>query len=380
VLRYIFVVIVLLISSCGSNVEKQNMRSKKEQPRDPLENIKKQLLELQSQLESIVQSDWADCNGGSLSDVAKSMCKIAQAATEETRVEMRGAIQDLASQLESQIDDMQTDFATMSSVWKKLYGVDFPLTTGAAVPTLADCTAFSSTASTFECVKVQGAAITALQATVAVLNGVVGGAMTPVRIGSENLAAGPLYEEVVRLGDLSRINAYTDGLSSSIIVGTNPINATNGSSTVTITTSSAHGLLTDNFIRLTQCSSGRGFTAGDLNGTFTVLTTPTATTFTTSFSSTVATSSGSLGNNTCSLKKFSGAGFSTIWQDTNSSDTAVRRTTGGSKGYNFAICKTSSNDGKLCYSINNNNATFATISAIPGWSTTCESSGFIVCK
>jgi hypothetical protein len=374
------ILLAMTVVFLGCSSTDQDRRTPQDQPRDPVENIKKQLLELQGQLQSLVASDWADCNGGSLSDAAKSICRIAKAATEETRVEMRGAIGDLSSQLKSQVVDTQTDFATMSTVWKKLYGVDFPLVTGAATPTIADCKVFNSTASTFECVKVQGVAIEALQTTVAVLSGSVSGAMTAVRIGSENLAAGPLYEEVVRLGDLSRINAYTDGLGTSITVGTNPINATNGSGTVTITTSAVHGLVADNFVRLEQCSSGRGFTAGDLNGTFLVLTVPTTTTLTISFSPTVATSTGTLGSSSCSLKKFSGAGFSTVWVNTSSSDVAVRRTTGGSKAYNFAICKTTSGDGKICYSNANNNATFATISGIAGWSTTCTSAGTIVCK
>jgi len=376
-MRALVLMSLILFVGCGATEPER--RTYRADPKDPNEEIKKKLLELQGQLQSLIQSDWADCNGGSLSDAAKSICKIAKAATEETRVEMRGAIQDLATQLESQIDDTQTDFATMSGVWKKLYGVDFPLTTGAAVPTLADCTAFNSTASTFECVKVQGAAIQSLQTTVAVLSGTISGSMTSIRIGTENLAAGPLYEEVVRLADFSRINAYTDGLSASIAMGANPIAATNGSSTVTITTSAVHGLVVDNFVRLTLCTSGRGFTAGDLNNTFTVLTVPTTTTFTISFTPTLASSGGSLGASTCLLKKYSGAGFTTIWEDTSASDTVVRRTM-GSKGYNFAICKTTGGDGKICYSNADNNATFATISGIAGWSTTCASAGAIVCK
>jgi len=377
-IKHILLAMTVVFPSChDATDEKQDDRTPHERPQ---ENIKKQLLELQGQLQSLATSDWASCNGGSLSAAAKSICGIAKAATEETRVEMRGAIKDLASQLDSQITDTQTDFATLSTVWKRLYGVDFPLVTGAIVPTIADCKVFNSTASTFECVKVQGAAIETLQTTVAVLGGTVSGAMTAIQIGSENLASGPLYEEVVRLGDLSRINAYTDGLGASITVGSNPINATNGSSTVTITTSAAHGLVTDNFVRLELCSSGRGFTAGDLNDTFAVLTAPTTTTFTISFAPTTATSGGSLGSSTCSLKKYTGAGFSTIWVNTSSSDVTTRRTTGGSKAYNFVICKTTSGDGKICYSNANNNATFATISAIPGWSTTCASSGAIVCK
>ena len=102
-IKHILLAMTVVFPSChDATDEKQDDRTPHERPQ---ENIKKQLLELQGQLQSLATSDWASCNGGSLSAAAKSICGIAKAATEETRVEMRGAIKDLASQLDSQITD-----------------------------------------------------------------------------------------------------------------------------------------------------------------------------------------------------------------------------------------------------------------------------------
>lgn len=380
------VLAALLLAGCGSSerVEVGNNN------RDPLLDIKEKLFALQSELATLTASNWATCSGA-VSGAAQNVCKIAQAATEEAKVAMQGAISDLASQIQSRIKDGETDFKTMSGIWNKLYGVDFPETTGAILPTEAECRTFSGNASTFSCIQVQGAAINTLNtsvstinttigtinSTISVLTGTVNGAMLPVTIGNENLGAGPFYEQVVRLGDESRINGYVDGLGSAIGVGTNPIGTTSGSSTVTVTTSAVHGLAANNFVRIEGCASGRGFTSAALNGTFEVVSAPTTTTFTLVLIGT-ATGTATIGGTTCVIKKFSGAGFTTIWSNTSGSDTTIRRTIGGTKAYNFAICKTSDNKGKICYSTINNNAAITDFSAV--FAADCISSGNIVCK
>jgi hypothetical protein len=334
-------------------------------------------LELQGELLALVESDYATCSV-SLSQAAQNICKIAQAATVEARAEMAGALSDLASRLESKIRDTQVDVAELSTVWKRIYGVDFPLTVGAAVPTEAECAAFTGNASVMECVKVQGSAIDALQSAVDDLTDTVSGTMLPIAIGEENISAGPVYENVLRYGDETRINAYADGLHEGINLGGNPLTATNGSPTLTIA-STAHGLIVGNFVNMTACQSGRGFTAAHLNGEFEVITVPNANSFTVTMPVN-ATSGGAFGASSCLIRKYTGNGFSTIWTSAAGSDLAVRKTTSGSRAYHFAICKTTGGLGKICYSTSNRTATFGTISAIPGWGTTCASAGAIVCK
>ena len=401
------VVAALLLAGCGSSERVVYVENPKP---DPTLEIKEKLLALQGELSSLIANDWTTCSGNDLSTAAKNVCKIAQAATGEAKAAMEGAIADLASQIQSRINDGAADFKTMSSIWNKLYGVDFPETTGASLPTEAECKNFNGNASTFSCIQVQGSkidtlnnsvntinssvntisssvtainntidtinsSITSINSTISILTGTVNGAMIPVTIGNENLLAGPFYEQVVRLGDGSRINGYVDGLGSSINVGTNPI-STNGSTTITITTSANHNLVAGNFVRIQGCTSGRGLTSADLNGTFEVAN-GSGITFTIVLSST-ATSTGTIGGSTCVFKKFTGAGFTTIWTNSSGSDGITRRTTGGSKAYNFAICKTSSNEGKICYSKTNNNALIGDFSTVFG--ANCVSSGDIVCK
>lgn len=99
---------VMLITACGSDDHTTNRRTNPA-PESELDDIRKQLLQLQEELASIATSDYANCDGA-LSTVAQNICKIAQAATVEVRVEMQGAITELANQLESKIADAQTDF------------------------------------------------------------------------------------------------------------------------------------------------------------------------------------------------------------------------------------------------------------------------------
>lgn len=365
---------VMLITACGSDDHTTNRRTNPA-PESELDDIRKQLLQLQEELASIATSDYANCDGA-LSTVAQNVCKIAQAATVEVRVEMQGAITELANQLESKIADAQTDFHSFSALWIQMYGVDFPLTMGAPTPTAADCIANNANASLVQCMIVQGNAISAIESSISVLTGVVNGAMLAVYVGKENISAGPVYEALLRLGDQTSINAFTNGLGSAYVVGNNPIQASNGSATVTVTTSAVHGLSPGNKVTMEQCKSGRGFTSQQLNNTFTVVTTPLTTTFTLTMSSN-ASSNGSLGSTTCIVRKYTGSGMSTVWETGNGSDTVVRITNGGSKSYNFAICQTGGGSGKICYDQTNRSATFATIST--GWAS-CAGSGNILCK
>ncbi len=372
-LKMLALIAVALLAGCGDE-HHEDHRTKP----DPVEELRKQMLQLQAELQSIVESDYATC-GGALSPAAQNICKIAQAATIEVRVEMRGAIADMASQLESKINNGAADFTQMAAAWKQIYGSDFPSTSSPGVPTLSDCETNTGNASILGCISEFADDIDTLNSAISVLTGTVNGAMTTVEIGTENISAGPFYEQLLRLGDKLRINAYTDGLATAFTTPNNPIAASSGSATVTITTSSAHGMTAGDKVRIEDCQSGRGFTWQHLNGTF-ELASGSGSSFTIVMSTT-AGSNGTLGGATCVIRKFSGAGVATVWTSADPSDSAVRKTTGGSKSYNFIIKKGltgagSASEGYACYDTTNRSATFATINA----ATAVGLTGNIRCK
>jgi hypothetical protein len=364
------------VLACGGPGEDfDNERS----PDARLSELEQRLLALQDQLGLLAESDFKSCDP-LLDDTVESICKIAQASSIEAQTKTRSELVSLVSQLESKLTDSQRDVASLATAWIKIYGVDFPETSGAPTPSEADCLGFGASASLIECVKVMQSAIDALQVTVAALSSSITGYMSVVEIGSENISAGPVYEQILRMsGGNGRINAFVDGKSPPYVLGSNPLNATNGSSSVTATTSAGHGLSPGNRVVFSNCTSGRGFTSQQLSAEFSVLTTPSATTFTVAMSSN-ATSGGTLGGTTCLIQAFTGYGMKTIWTNTSSSDTEIRYTSGGSKSYAFAICKTTGGLGRVCYDSANRVALFAAISAIPGWGTTCASSGSVQCK
>ena len=359
---------LLLLLSCGID-QAENQRNMP----PPISDLKSQILALQAELSSIAATDYASC-GGALSTAVQNICKIAQAAMIEGNIATYQAMNDLTVQLESKIKNSASDFTAMSASWKQIYGSDFPSVTAPSAPTLSECQTNTGNASILGCISKFSTDIQTIQSQISVLTGSITGTMTSVEVGKENILAGPYYEQLARLSDKSKINAYTDGTGPTFTVGNNPINASNGSNTVTITIT-AHGMSNGDKIAVEDCQSGRGFTWQHLNGRF-VIAGVTANTFTVVLPGT-ASSNGTLGGATCIIEKFSGAGMSTIWINTDASDVAVRTTTGGTKSYNFAICKNAS-QGFVCYDSTNRSATFATISA--GWGGACAGSGNILCK
>lgn len=389
-MRFSVLFVFFSLFACGGETSYEDNRTHQ----SPYDNLRNQLIQLQSELAAIVASDYASCSG-SLSAAAQNICKIAQAATVESQVEMRGELNQLATELESRIlagsyddeeirdrvDTLETNFNTLSGAWERIYGDVFPNTSPAGpTPTESDCRTAAANASVMECLVVQGDAIATLQSAVSVLSGAVNGTMSIVEVGSENVLAGPVYEQMVRLGDKSKINAYTDGLSAPLTVGNNPIDPTNGSPNVVIT-STAHGLTAGDKVDLEDCSSGAGFTWQHLRNKFEVLAAPapTANTFAINLGKN-ATNSSNFGGSLCIVRKFTGAGMSTVWVSADPSDAAVRKTTGGTKSYNFIIKKGltggGATEGYVCYDQTNRSATYATINA----ATSVGLTGNIRCK
>ncbi len=364
----IFIFLLTFVLSCSEESQIKPENDKKTTNKE--EELENSLRYLQGQINSLIESDFATCNSVGINDtLATKICQIAQAATVEDITELKSNLALFSSSLNEKLQDTQNDFAVLEAQWKKIFGVSFPGTTGGATPTLSDCLNNNATASLIECMKISASAINNLATTVAKT-------MLVVEIGTENLLAGPTYEQILRLSDKTRINAYMDGLGSLITTNDpNPIDTTNTSSTIVIN-ATAHGLNTGNKIKMRSCSSGNGLLAKHLYGIFSITKINND-----SFSivlSASASATGSIGSNSCEISSYTGAGMNTIWTTADVQDTAVRTTNSSSIIYNFMICKNSSNEGILCYDSTDNLATYATIFA--GLGVNCAGSGNIVCK
>ena len=363
-----------------------------------LQALKQGFLALQGQLQALVQSDFATCSGANVqaSSLVKTICQVAQAATAEARVELKDSLNTLANSLNAKLNSTQVDVNTLSSSWQQIYGAPFPATTGAQTPTVADCQANNSKASLVQCMVVTAGQIstintqiTSINSQLATLGSTIAGVPTEVLIGSENASLGPVYESVIRVGSGTQINAFADGNGAAITVSSNPLNGTDGSTTVTITATNT--LANGNYVKLQGCSAGRGLTNEQLYGTFTVSSVTSS-----AFNITVAQALQSswwgtaFGGSGCIIQPYTGSGMATIWTAPTSADAAVRTTSQGSSAHNWVVMKpasgTFSGQGLVCYDKVVPLQTFANIAtagmqtAINAASTLPVASGNLICK
>ncbi len=353
----------LFLSACGTQEEHEDRRTRPRTPSDTEERIaelEKKYLELlgtQSQLNDLVMSDFATCpNAGDTADpLVNKICKVAQAATVEAKVELKGQLGVLSDALAEQltavnnsINDVQNQItAEVASITTQISAINTTLTT--ITTSLAALTTRMDDAE---------AAIDALETLTASIAGTVAGTMESLDIGEENVAGGPFYESVLRRTDKAKIVAYVEAQGGSLTLGANPLAAVNNTPTITVT-STAHGLAVGDTVHLTNFTSGRGFTSGELTGDFTVATVPTANTFTITMPHN-ANATGTFGGTVGVAYKILGRGLGTIWKTIDGADAAVRTATGGTKNYNFIVQA----DGDICYSTVVPLADFATISAV----------------
>ncbi|MEM4379136.1 MAG: hypothetical protein QXL01_00415 [Thermoplasmatales archaeon] len=404
-LKYLISLFFLVLLSCGTPQEGYR-RDTRTGDAEGLEELRRKYLELAGTLDGLVTSDFKDCSGvGETANVIiQNICKFAQAATSEVRVELANKLAAHVRILQERLDSGDLDTISLA---------------------------------------VQ---IGNINNDLAVLKALVNAGMTDVVIAAEVLSAGPLYETLLRRSDKGRINAYVEAYGQQISLGDNPATATNGSSVVTIQTGFAitsvntsadtmtlnnhqlfdteavrfsstgtipaplvgsttyyvcnttantwqvktasdcsgavidltssgsgiisilpvHGLSNGDIVFLSQLSEGRGFASGDLFGEFTV-----SSATVTSFQITArrnATASGVFGGTIGIMKRVIGRGMSTIATNTDAdnTDTAVRQANLGSKRWNFIVKEfTATHNGELyvCYSLSSGTASFATINA-----------------
>lgn len=343
-MKFFSILIALsLLTSCGGTDQETEIR----------ERIKS-LQIITDSLEAAINSDYASCpaSGDTSDALIRKICNVALAASAEVRVELKGQLAAYVVLFEGKLDAINDDLvnhkATLDNISASLAVMESDILTLQSQMTSAN------------------AAILALQDLTASITGVLAGNMITLDIGSENLAAGPLYETVLRRNDKKRFNGYVIALGTALSLPNAPVTATNGSATVVVAMT-AHGYSVGDRIRLRDIAEGRGFSSGDLYGDF-VVTASTANTFSVVLPRN-ATSNGTLGGNIGVAQKVTGEGMGTLWKSDDPSDVAVRVSNLGSKRYNFILRRIASdvsNDtAELCYSKTDNAATFATINAAP---------------
>jgi len=358
----------LIITACGYKIVR-DVRSSSDSDTDPqLVKIKQEVLHIQGvqqQLSDLISSEFSTCdsNNGETQDVLiRKICNVAKAATSESQVNFLGQLSVYSNSINEKIEALNTD---LDEVNAELNTLDSQITSINA-----------SLASLNTSMVSMQSAITALQTLTASITGQIASNLNIIEIGSENLSAGPIYENLLIRQDRTRVNGYVEAVSPAVAIANGGVSAVNGNNIVTVTTSSAHGLSVGSLVRMTGLSSGRGFLTADLVLDLVVLSTPTSTTFTVALLKN-ASSSGSLGGNNGSLTKITGRGLGTLWKTGDASDSSVRQTGFGSKNYNFIIRRKASDSSKaeVCYDKTNNSASFLTINASPE-----NGSGNIVCK
>lgn len=344
-MRKYLLLLCLTIIGCGSQPQPG--------PNDDLARRIDALEQTSGAISSMVYSDFSTCpaSGDTADALIRKICQVAQAATVETRVELKGELAAFAQSLQGQIDVINTNLSAnqtdIDSINTQLTAINGSLVSLGNRMTSAEN------------------AIIALQNLTASINGTLSGAMIALDIGNENAAAGPLYESVLRRVDKKRFTGYVQAYAAYQTFGNNPLAATSGQAAL-VATLTAHGYLVGDRVELSGLIGSRGFANGHITGVF-VVTAVTANTFT--FSAAVnASSTGTVGGSTPGLvRKILGEGMGTLWATGDVSDVAVRVSNLGTKRYNFIIRRKLSDStlGELCYSKSNNAATFATISAAP---------------
>lgn len=365
--------LTLILSACADKYYLEDSSS--------VEALQQQVYTLQEEanaLEALIQSDYATCpNSGDTSDaLIRKICQVAQASTLEARVQLSAQMQAYVSNLVLQIDAINSDLVDLRTNVDAQAGQIVGLQGSVALIQASILTVQNNISTLQSQMTSVEAAITALQNLTNSISGSIAGALEALDVGVENLAAGPVYETVIRRLDKTRYNAYVEAYGAVKVLGNNAVTATNGSTSLSVSLT-AHGYLVGDVVQVTGLTSGRGLSAGRLTGEFSVVS-ATANSFVI-VAPVSATSNGTLGGSNGSVRQVIGRGMSTVWKSGNVSDSAVRLATLGTKRYNFIIRRRASdvtnNTAELCYHNSTPLATFATLNAAPE-----GGAGVVICK
>jgi hypothetical protein len=352
-MKRLFFISFLFIAACGAETVHIDRRTNPTDQSDQIKRLQDQILALQgtsSQISGLIESDFATCpvSGSTADALINKICQVAHAVSDEQSAAIKSQLATVNTWVQGQLNAVNDNLVALDAVEQNDVA-----TINATITTInSTLVTVNSTLGTL------GTRMTnALQTAIASINASLNGTMRPFDIGIENLAAGPLYETVLRLTDKTRINAYVEAVGANANLGSNPVTASSGSSTVTVT-AVAHGFAAGYLVHMQGLTSGRGFSAGDLTGDFVVVTAPTADTFTVVIRKN-ASSSGTTGGSGGVVNRVQGRGMGTVWKTSDGADAAARVTNLGTKAYNWIVKA----NGDICYSTTNNSATFAVINA-----------------
>lgn len=348
------VTLLLAILGCGAPEERDL--------RDPSRDQYTQRLILslkgtQAQIDALLTSEFSSCDelsGATQDALIRKICNVAKASSSEELAALSGSLSSYSAGMGRVLDEALNDISESADLVAVLES--------SVAAILADVSALD-------------ASVASIEALTASISGSISTSMRPIRVGADNPTAGPLYETILIQQNRELVTGWVEALGTPVAIVNNGVSATSGSTTVTITASSAHGLVAGNVVRLHDLASGRGFLRGDYARDFYVLSTPTGTTLTIALPR-AATSTGTTGSNAGSLVRVDGHGLGTLWGEGDPSDVAVRVASGGSRAYNFIIRQAeSAGEAEVCWDKTNRSATFATIDAAP-----TGGAGDITCK
>lgn len=288
-----------------------------------------------AEINSLVLSEWATCDAGQMTSLQKQMCDIAQAATAEIRLEFLSQLSLFVKVNEEKLNNLQNRMDNSeASIVDILADISSIQTSIASLQTTITAlqTAVNDNASD----------IADLETAINNLNNnvvaAVQNALTNITIGNENLAAGPLYEVILRNPTRTSISAFINAVDSNQEVVNNGCTATNGSPIVTITTTNPHGFSVNDVVQLAGFTACRQIPSAKMNSNLRVLSTPTATTFTVNVGQN-AVGNGTGGGNNSYVYRVQGRGLGQLW--TTTAATSFYATDISSKNYNFIITGTS---------------------------------------
>lgn len=355
-MKTIFLAILVALSSCGPN--KQNDRQAAPAP-DPrivqLQTEVEALQGTQTQINNFVAGEYDTCaaTGDGTAAFVQQVCKIAQSAAASLLTQLKGEMGTYDNWFKAQLQAVSDSVVALTTQ----ESTDVATLNASITAINTQITTINSSITTLQSQMTSAqSAITALQTLTASISGTLNNTISTLEIGTENVAAGPLYETIERRTDKTKIVGYVEAFSAAVSLGSNPLTATNGSASIKVNLT-AHGLSVGTQIQLAGLVGNRGFVANDVTGYVVVASVVDANNFTFVANHT-ATANGAFGGNAGTYQVVTGRGLAQVWISTSGADTVVRTTSYGTP-YNWIVLA----NGNVCYDKTVAAQTFATISA-----------------
>jgi len=365
------VLLAFFLVGCGQQEAGKHLAP----PQTETEKYRDQVLALQDQINSVIQSDFATCAvaGTETSNlIIRNICNIAKAATEEQRVKSKGELIVMYNYLKDRLDsadlsmlDLQNLYA---SVGNRVDALEVQISTGLTTIDIGFNTTLIGYGPFFETVLRQQDR-SKINAFVTSTTNIPVGSNPLQNYGNSTVTATVATDEINLTGHLFRVNApvkfttsgtlpaplstattyYVISITAnafvvSTAVGGSAVNITTvgtgthkvTSSQIVVTTTGAHGLSAGNTVYLNAFLGVSGISSGNLSGDFEVMSVPSTTTFTVHMNiSTFPTATNTaFGGANGIVQQVLGRGMSTAW--TTATGEALA-TAAASRTYTFLI-------------------------------------------